>query len=81
MPLPITLAHELVYLMDKNRLKPEFNYIKSDMKSQVTINYTDSNNLRIDTFLVSIQHTDKCNQKDIEKFVSPLMDQVAKNHN
>ncbi len=81
MPLPITLAHELVYLMDKNRLKPEFNYIKSDMKSQVTIDYTDSNNLRINTFLVSIQHTDKCNQKDIEKFVSPLMDQVAKNHN
>ena len=81
MPLPITLAHELVHLMDEYRKKPEFNYIKSDMKSQVTIDYTDSKKPVINTFLASIQHNEHASQNDIEKFVSPLMDLVAKNHN
>ncbi|WP_027120890.1 methionine adenosyltransferase [Mycoplasmopsis lipofaciens] len=55
MPLAISLAHEIVktaYIKIKNG---EFKNAKFDMKSQVTIDYTDKNNIQIDTILFSCQ--------------------------
>ncbi len=58
MPLSIVLAHELVKKAEMLRLNGKFKWGKSDMKSQVTINY-DNPKKPVDTVLMSIQHDEK----------------------
>ncbi len=65
MPLPIMMAHELVKRCEQLRKKDD--EIKSDMKSQVTIDYTNPKKPRIDTILMSIQHSEKTDIKKFEK--------------
>ncbi|EGV00107.1 S-adenosylmethionine synthetase [Mycoplasmopsis columbina SF7] len=69
MPLAITLAHEIVKLADKLRENGEFKYAKSDMKSQVTVDYTNSNAIKIDTVLTSIQHDANFDEKEFKDFI------------
>ena len=74
MPLPITIAHELVRRCELLRKKDSD--IKSDMKSQVTIDYSNEKNPKIHTVLMSIQHSEKINKKNfenkiIEKVIKP----------
>lgn len=79
LPLAITIAHELVYLASKLRKKGQFKWARPDMKSQVTIDYTDPKNPRIDTILMSIQHDEDFNQKAFQNFIKKeIMDEVAK---
>jgi len=79
LPLAITLAHELVYLASKLRKSGEFKHARPDMKSQVTIDYTDSKNPKIDTILMSIQHDPDTNMEQFENFiVEKIMKKVAK---
>jgi S-adenosylmethionine synthetase len=56
MPLAITLAHELVKRASFLRKAGKFIHAKPDMKSQVTIDYTNPKQPRIDQMLMSIQH-------------------------
>lgn len=56
MPLAITLAHELVQRATLLRKAGQFPQAKPDMKSQVTIDYTNAQQPRIDQMLMSIQH-------------------------
>lgn len=77
MPLPIVLAHELVKVLEKARQEKEVDWLKSDMKSQVTVDYTDNKNIKIDTMLVSVQHKESATLNEIQKFVSKKMDEVA----
>lgn len=78
LPLASTLAHELVYLASKLRKQGDFKWARPDMKSQVTVDYTDKKP-KIDTILMSIQHDEDYEQKEFEKFVkTKIMDQVAK---
>ena len=44
MPLPISMAHELVRYASELRHNGTFKHARPDMKSQVTIDYTDENN-------------------------------------
>ena len=81
MPLPIVLAHKLVQKIELSRLSKENSWLKSDMKSQVTIDYTDKNNIRIDTMLVSVQHQDKTPYQTIKSFVESKMIELAKEYN
>ena len=78
MPLAITLSHELMIKLEKLRLSKKYPWIKSDMKAQVTIDYTNENNPKINTMLVSVQHDNKVSQSEIKKVVSGLMDEIAK---
>ncbi|MCC3161189.1 MAG: methionine adenosyltransferase [Mollicutes bacterium PWAP] len=82
MPLPIAMSHELVKIAEKLRLSNEFKNAKSDMKSQVTIDYT--NETKIDTILMSIQH-EEVNQEEYQKFKNfiktNVMEVVAKKFN
>ncbi len=60
MPLPIELAHfllqELAAIRKENR---RMRYLRPDAKSQVTIEYSDTNRpMRIDTIVISTQHDD-----------------------
>ncbi|GAA5414816.1 methionine adenosyltransferase [Ureaplasma ceti] len=77
MPLPIMLAHELVREMETARKAKEVSWLKSDMKSQVTIDYTDETNPQIDTMLASVQHAESATKEEIDAFVAQKMDQVA----
>lgn len=83
MPLAITLAHELVKQLNEYRINQDPNHqlIKSDMKSQVTIDYTDENHPLIHTMLVSVQHSKDATQDDIKNIVLPIMQRVAKQFN
>lgn len=81
MPLPISIAHDLILLATKLRKNNTFKNARPDMKSQVTIDYSDSNNLKIDTILMSIQHDEKWNKVEFEEFVKEhIMDEIAKKY-
>jgi len=69
MPLAIVIAHKLVRVANEKRITKEFKDAKADMKSQVTIDYTDPNNIKIDTILMSIQHTSNYNKKEFKEFI------------
>ncbi|MGZ9432147.1 methionine adenosyltransferase [Mycoplasma sp. 613B] len=69
MPLAITLAHALVKRAEELRVSHKFKWAKSDMKSQVTIDYTDEKNIRIDTILMSIQHDANYDENAFKSFI------------
>ena len=80
MPLPIVLAHELVRDIENARKNNEAEWLKSDMKSQITIDYTDKQNPKIDTMLASVQHDENIDMETLKAFVSKKMDDVAKKY-
>lgn len=69
MPLAITLAHELVKLADKLRQSGEFKWAKADMKSQVTLDYSDPDQTKVDTVLLSIQHAQEFDEVEFKDFI------------
>ena len=82
MPLAITLAHELMRELNakvKSNANKD-NLMKHDMKSQVTLDYTDPSNVKIDSFLISIQHDEKATNDYIHDFVKEVMLDVAKKY-
>lgn len=80
MPLPITLAHKLMILSEKLRKEGKFKWAKSDMKAQVTIDYSNKKP-RIHTVLMSVQHDEKYNKKQFHNFIeNKIMKQIAKEY-
>lgn len=67
MPLPIFLAHQLTYNLTKLRKDNVLKYLRPDGKSQVTVEYIDDQPHRIDTVLVSTQHTEDVSQETIKE--------------
>ena len=79
MPLAISIAHKLVRYASKLRKSGEFKYARPDMKSQVTIDYTDPKNPRVDTVLMSIQHEPDYDEKEFKEFIEhKIMAHVVK---
>ena len=80
MPLPIVIAHELVKYAEKLRRAQEFKWAKADMKSQVTIEYT-NDKPKIKSILMSIQHEAKLNRKAFKDFIiNKIMKVIAKKY-
>ena len=78
MPLGIVIAHKLVRLASMLRKNGSFQDARPDMKSQVTIDYTDPERIRIDTILMSVQHSPNYNEKEFKSFiVNNIMKPVA----
>ncbi|MEJ2697206.1 MAG: methionine adenosyltransferase [Candidatus Sulfobium sp.] len=78
MPLPIMLAHKISMRLSETRKQEILPYLRPDGKSQVTIEYRDGKPLRIDTVVVSSQHSPDVHLKDlkediIEKVVNPVL--------
>lgn len=73
MPLPISLAHRLAKRLTAVRKTGVLPYLLPDGKTQVTVEYEDGTPKRIDTIVVSSQHsaavTIETLREDIKKFV------------
>ncbi|MDH3769838.1 MAG: methionine adenosyltransferase [Nitrospirota bacterium] len=67
MPMTIVLAHRLTRRLAEVRKKNILNWVRPDGKSQVTIEYKNGKPTRIDTIVVSTQHSDAVTSKKIEK--------------
>ena len=59
MPLTLVLSNEILKNLEKARKNKTLPYLGPDAKSQVTIEYEDGEPQRIDTIVVSTQHTEE----------------------
>lgn len=81
MPLPITLAHALANRAETLRREGKFKWAKSDLKSQVTIDYSGPSP-KIHTILMSIQHEAEYNEQQFKEFIkNDIMFYVAEKYN
>lgn len=67
MPLALDLSHKILQEMAEiRRENKRIKYLRPDMKSQVTIEYSDTNKpVRIDTIVVSTQHDDFADEPEM----------------
>ncbi len=75
MPASIALAHRLGRRLSKLRKDGTLPYLRPDGKSQVTIEYSYGKPVRVDTVLVSNQHTPDVSQEQIR---ADIIEQVIK---
>jgi S-adenosylmethionine synthetase len=57
MPLPIMLAHKLVRGLSETRRSGVLDYLRPDGKSQVSVEYDGHKPVRVDTIVISTQHS------------------------
>ena len=73
-PLPISLAHRLSRRLEEARKNKEVDFLRPDGKSQVTVEYTEKGEpVRIDTVVVSTQHTDSVSIEELRAAVKELV--------
>lgn len=77
MPLPITMAHQLSTKLAHVRKKKELSWVRPDGKSQVSVIYEDGIPKRIDTVVVSTQHSpdismSQLREEVINKVIKPV---------
>jgi len=77
MPLPIMLAHAITQRLTEARKNNEIDWLRPDGKSQVTVEYVDGIPQRVDTVVVSTQHTDSVEHDEIEKEIIEKVIKVA----
>jgi S-adenosylmethionine synthetase len=90
MPLPILLAHKLTKRLADARRAGLPNFLRPDGKSQVSVEYDDDNPVRIDTVVISTQHSPdvsnaQLREEIIEHVIKPtlppeLLDAKTKYH-
>jgi len=69
MPLPIALAHRILNRLTEIRERGEVAWIRPDSKSQVTVEYDGGKPVRIDTVVVSTQHSPDVTQSQIRDYI------------
>lgn len=75
LPLPIQLAQKLARRLAEVRKNNELNYLRPDGKTQVTVEYIDGKPHRVDTVVISTQHSPDVDHDKIEK---DIIEHVAK---
>jgi S-adenosylmethionine synthetase len=78
MPMPIQLSHRLTQRLSEVRKSKKLNFLRPDGKSQVSIEYRDGRPVRVDTVVISTQHSDEVSNKDlqdgiIEHVIKPIL--------
>ena len=78
MPLPIWLSHRLMERQAQLRKDGRLPWLRPDAKSQVTVQYVDGKPYKIDTVLVSTQHSPEMTLEDvreatIEEIIKPML--------
>ena len=69
MPLPIALAHRILNHLTAIRRGGDVDWLRPDSKSQVTVEFDGQRPVRLDTIVVSTQHSPKAGQKQIREYV------------
>jgi S-adenosylmethionine synthetase len=69
MPMPIQLSHQLVAKLAEVRKSGELHFLRPDSKSQVSVEYLNDKPVRIDTVVISTQHTPDVTHAEIEQHV------------
>ena len=67
MPMPISLAHRLSRQLSAVRKDNTLSYLRPDGKTQVTVEYVNGVPKRIDTIVISTQHSPEVTREQIEK--------------
>jgi S-adenosylmethionine synthetase len=65
MPMPIQLAHQLTKRLADIRKSGKIDFLRPDGKSQVTVEYIEGRPARVDTAVISTQHSEKVSQRDL----------------
>jgi S-adenosylmethionine synthetase len=73
MPMPISLAHKMAKKLTEVRKDGILDYLRPDGKTQVTVEYDDGKPVRVDTVVVSSQHSPEI---DIEKLREDIKREV-----
>ena len=69
MPTPIYLAHKLSRRLADVRKDGTLDWVRPDGKSQVTIEYQHGKPVRVDTALISTQHSPEISQEEIRELI------------
>jgi S-adenosylmethionine synthetase len=69
MPAPVYYSHLLVKKLAELRKASRVNWLRPDAKSQVTVEYEDGKPVRVDTVVVSTQHSPEATHEAITEFV------------
>ena len=73
MPLAISLSHKLAKQLAAIRKQGVVNYLRPDGKTQVTVEYEDDKPIRVDTVVVSTQHSPEVTLEQIRKDMVELV--------
>ncbi len=69
MPLPISLSHRIINRLTEARFNKEVDWLRPDNKAQVTVEYEGNTPVRVDTVVVSAQHSPDVTNDEIKKFI------------
>jgi len=69
MPLTISMSHKILQEMALQRKAGQAAFLRPDAKSQVTVEYENGHAKRIDTIVVSTQHTESATQAQLKDYV------------
>ncbi len=69
MPLPISLAHKLTRRLAEARRGDTNSFLRPDGKSQVTIEYAGGKPRRVDTVVISSQHSEAVDHKTLSEYI------------
>ena len=73
MPAPIHYAHKILRLMSEDRHAGKLPLLGPDAKSQVTLEYVDGKPVRAARIVLSTQHDEKIDQKEVRELVRPYI--------
>jgi S-adenosylmethionine synthetase len=65
MPMPIQLAHRLTQRLAEVRKSKKVDFLRPDGKSQVSVEYRNGKPFRVDTVVISTQHSDTVPNEDL----------------
>jgi S-adenosylmethionine synthetase len=69
MPMPIQLAHQLCMKLSEVRKKNVVDFLRPDGKSQVSVEYAGGRPVRVDTAVISTQHSEKPSHSEIREAI------------